>query len=161
MREMAKAVLAFLLMGSAACGGGGDDSDGNGPSPTYNSVAGTYVGAMAGVSQGVAIESDFTLTITQSGGTLGGSFATVGTLTDGIDFVNIAGSGSMSGSIASGNNPSVNMTIRSSSCTNYTARFSGSYDTANRALTISGPVDILNSSCAVVLSYAATLVLRN
>jgi hypothetical protein len=134
------------------CGG---DSTG----PSYENITGTYAGVLVGISQGVELDATFTLTITQSQSTLGGSYSLVGTLTDGIDVVALQGTGTLSGTIASGNNPSVNLTVTPGLCPNIARTFSGAYDSANRVLTISGPVSIFNASCQVVLVYSSTIIL--
>lgn len=143
--------LATLL---AACGG-----DASGPGETYESIAGSYSGQMVGVSQGVALDADFSLTLSQNAGSVTGTYALQGELTDGIDVVAVQGTGTISGTIAAGNNPSVNLTVQPASCPNNRANFSGTYDVANRRLTMIGPVEFFNSSCAVVLRYQMNIVL--
>lgn len=145
-----------MLGSAAACGG-----DGAGPSPTFESIAGSYAGTMAGVSQGVALNGTFSLTITQNGGSATGTWALQGVLTDGIDLVAVQGTGTLSGTVASGTNPSVNITVRSGFCPNYQSNFSGAYDSANRRLTVTGAVEFFaNNSCTVVLSYPMTMILN-
>lgn len=149
-------VLAtFVLL--TACG---DDGSTTEPAPTYNNIAATYSGALSGVSHdGIALNATFSLTINQTRGDLSGSYAMNGVLDDGVSTLDVQGTGSITGTIASGNNPSVNLTLRVGGCPYYEARFSGSYDTTNRRLTISGPVDILNEFCEVAIIYNATIVL--
>ena len=148
---------AATVLLTTACGGGSPTgSDG----PTYAAIADTYVGTIGGVSQGYLADLDFTLTIAQSGGSLSGTYALDGTLFDGVDTYAVAGTGTITGSIQSGNNPSVNLTIRTSGCPNYTAQFSGTYDTANQRLTIIGPMEFFNEgTCTVGLSIPTTLVM--
>jgi hypothetical protein len=147
-----------LLIGAMACGG----DSGTGPSgPSYEAVAATYIGEMGGVSQGVGLNADFTLTLVQSQASLSGTYAMDGVLTDGFDVVAVAGSGTITGTIGSGTNPSINLTIRSSVCVNYSATFSGTYDSVNRRITMQGPVEFFGaSSCNVVLSYPMNIVLQ-
>jgi hypothetical protein len=155
MRKTTGVVLSALVIGSAACGG-----NATGPSTTYDSIAGSYSGAMAGTSQGIALSSTFSLTITQNGGTTGGSWALQGTLNDGFQIVNVQGTGTLTGTIASGNNPSVNLAVRTGGCPSYQANFSGAYDSANHRLTITGPVEFFAANtCNVVLTYQATIIL--
>jgi hypothetical protein len=148
--------LVGLMAGVGACGG----DSGTGPESRYESIAATYAGALVGLSQGISLNSTFSLTITQTQGSLGGTWGLSGVLNDGSSTLNVVGSGSLAGSIAAGNNPSVNMTVRNPSCPNYQAQFSGAYDVSNRRLTISGPVEFFASnSCTVVLSYPSTIIL--
>ncbi|MEX2376144.1 MAG: hypothetical protein WD942_11270 [Dehalococcoidia bacterium] len=143
----------MLLFALSACGG--DDA----VAPvTYESLAGTYVGDMAGETQGVTLVGDFSITINQNDGQLTGSWSLVGTLSDGSSTVDIQGTGPLSGTVASGANPSVNITF-TNNCPGYEARFSGAYDGANRLLTISGPVDVLNDDCSLFLRYPSTILL--
>jgi hypothetical protein len=112
------------------------------------------------VAQGIALNSTFSLTITQTQGSLGGSWGLSGVLDHGVSTLNVAGSGTHVGSIAAGNNPSVNLTVRVPSCPSHQAQFSGAYDVANRRLTISGPVVFFAAnSCTIVLSYPSTIIL--
>ena len=157
MRKRSALLLFALLSSVGACGSEG----GTGPGQTYESIAGSYTGTMVGLSQGVALNATFALTISQSGGTTSGTYGLSGTLNDGIFLVNVAGTGTLSGTVAAGTNPSVNMTVRTPGCPNYQAPFSGAYDSANRRLTISGPVEVFaDNSCTVVLSYQSTIILN-
>jgi hypothetical protein len=158
MRMITKLFFSAALLGTVACGGDG----GTGPSnPTYESVAATYTGGMSGVSQGVALNATFTLTLVQSQASLSGTYGLDGALSDGFDVVGVAGSGTITGTIGSGTNPSINLTIRSSVCANYTATFSGTYDSANRRITMQGPVEFFGAGgCNVVLSYPMNVVLQ-
>ena len=138
-------VVTFLT----ACGG----DDGTGVS--FETLAGTYVGPLIGTSQGVILGANLSVTITQSSGSLSGSYAISGTLTEGAVVVAILGTGSFTGTIAAGLNPSVNLTL-TNQCPNYSASFSGALDSANNLLTISGPVHVLDS-CTILLTYQSTL----
>ena len=157
MRYNRTVVLALAAV-AFACKG----DTGTGPSsPTYETIAGTYAGSMAGTSQGVLLQANFTLTVSQTTGNLGGSYSIAGTLSDGVTTVPMQGTGSVAGSIASGGNPSVNLTVTSGVCSNVRDTFSGAYDSVNRVITLTGPVDIFNASCQVVLTYAnSTIILR-
>lgn len=155
MRIVSRITTLILFATLVACGG-----DSTGPGQTHESIAGSYAGILVGVSQGVALDATFSLTITQTAGDLQGSWALQGTLDDGFDLYDVQGTGTINGAINPGNNPSVNMTIRTGFCPNYQAHFSGAYDSANRRITISGPVEFFASnSCTVVLSFPATIIL--
>jgi len=161
MRRSALLSMLFVLP-ILSLGCGGDDSPtapAQPPAPTFENIAGTYIGTMAGITQGIILDGTFSITIVQSGGTLSGSTATVGTLTDATGSVPISGTGSIAGTIGSGTNPSVNITVTTGVCPNYKADFSGTYDSANTRITLIGPIDILNNSCVVVLTYPSTIVL--
>ncbi len=152
-------VLVPLLIGIlSACSGDGATGPDN--SPTYERIDGTYSGSMVGLNQGIGMTSDFSITINQNGGTTSGSWGLSGVLSDGFNSLQITGTGTLTGTVSTGANPSVNLTIRSGVCPNYSANFSGAYDSANRRITISGPVDIFAAnSCSVALSYNTTLLL--
>ena len=99
MRRSIHATVAFLLASIVACG------DSTGPETSFESIAGTYDGVLGGFSQGVALDATFSLTINQASGTATGSWALQGTLDDGFDFFDVQGSGSLSGSVSSGEEP--------------------------------------------------------
>jgi hypothetical protein len=152
--RLIKLTTAALLLSLVAC------SDSTGPGNNFESIAGSYDGVLAGLSQGIALDATFSLTINQTGGTATGSWALQGTLDDGFDLVTVQGTGNLSGTVASGTNPSVNLTVRTGSCPNYQAQFSGSYDSTNRVLTISGPVDFFAAgTCTVLLTFPSTILL--
>lgn len=145
--------LLFLL---AACGGDSPTA----PAQHFESIAGDYAGQMVGVSQGVALDAVFALSISQTTGNATGNYTLSGTLDDGVDQLSVAGAGQLSGTVAPGSNPSVNLVIKVPGCPNYQANFSGSYDSANRRLTITGPVEFFQyNTCTVALSYQTTIVL--
>lgn len=150
-------LLLLLCAGTIGCGG-----DSTGPSAAYDNIAGTYNGALIGLSQGIALNSTFSITIAEASGATSGSWGLSGTLSDGVNTVNVAGTGTLTGTIDSGNNPSVSITIKTAACPNYQAHFSGTNDSINHRLTISGPVEFFASnSCSVVLTYNATIVLNH
>lgn len=151
--------FALLVAASVFALSGCGDSGTAPENPTFNDISGTYAGTMAGTAEGIDLNATFTLTITQNGGSLGGSYSLSGTLADGSQTADVQGSGPVTGSIDAGNNPSVNLTVESGLCPNYSASFSGSYDTANSRLTISGPVEILSADCQVLITYQSTIVL--
>ena len=149
-------LLAFLVVALVgACGG--DDVTGTSSGPTFETLVGTYLGAMVGLSQGVALSADVSFTLSQAGGSLSGSYALSGILTDGTNEAAISGSGSLTGTIASGLHPSVDITL-SNQCPNYSPRFSGAFDSANDLLTIAGPLDVL-LDCTIILTYPTTILL--
>ena len=163
VRIHSAALVSLLSILLAGCGGSSDGAGGiSGPNaPTYADISGTYAGGMVGNSQGILLQGTFTLTITQSSGTLGGSYSLGGTLYDGVTTLQILGTGTTTGSIASGNNPSINITAKSGLCPNVQDGFSGAYDSANRVITLTGRIDFFNNSCLVVLTYnPTTIILR-
>jgi hypothetical protein len=152
-RALSGTALLLLL---AACGGDSPTS----PTQQFESIAGNYTGQMVGLSQGVALDAVFAISLSQTSGSVTGNYTLTGTLNDGTYQVNVAGAGPMSGTVASGTNPSVNLTVKVPGCPNYQANFSGAYDSANRRLTITGPVDFFpQDSCTVALSYPTTIIL--
>lgn len=149
----------ITVVAAIALSGCGDSSATAPEQPTFNNISGSYSGSIVGTADGITLDAGFSVTITQNDSSLGGSWALNGTLDDGSQTVSVQGTGSQTGSITSGDNPSVNLTIESGRCQNYSANFSGSYDTQNRRLTLSGPVDILTNSCEVAITYQTTIVL--
>jgi hypothetical protein len=146
------------VVGLTACGG--DDNTGPG-SPTYESIAASYAGVMAGTAEGVAMEGDFALTITQATSSLSGSYSLSGTLNDGVDVAAFQGTGVLTGTIEAGDNPSVSITFTPGGCPSYSAEFSGAYDSDNERLTLAGPVEFFSpGTCNVALSYSMTIVLN-
>lgn len=156
-RNLHPSLLLVILLAPilAACGDSGTE-----PRERYESLAGSYGGVMAGISQGILLTAEFSLTLSQNQGALTGTYAMTGFLTDGFYEVQILGTGTVTGSIAAGPNPSVNLTVLPAGCPNQPAQFSGSYDSTNRRLTLAGPVRIHDEGCGVLLTYPMTLVLE-
>lgn len=153
MNRSAFRCLAVLVIAVGACGG--DSSTG----PDFENISGSYSGPVAGLSQGVALAATISFTIAQSGGTTSGTWSMSGNVTDGFSAVAVSGTGTLSGTVASGNNPSVNITVFVPGCPSYRANFSGAYDVANRRITLVGPIEILNNNCTVFRSYQTTLII--
>ncbi|HRP07443.1 MAG TPA: hypothetical protein PLL69_03055 [Gemmatimonadales bacterium] len=151
----ARIVTLFAAVLLSACGGDG----GTGPSKTYESVAGNYGGSISGVSQGVALDLDIAFTIQQNGTSFTGTYTSSGLITDGIDVVQLAGNGTISGTVAAGTNPSVSLTARDPACPNVPDQFTGTLSSANRKLTLSGSLHLLDVDCSVLATFPTTLVL--
>ena len=143
-------ILLFLL----ACGG-----DSISPAPGFANLAGTFTGEVTGRRQGVLLLANFSITIIQNDGDLSGSYAITGTLRDGILEGLLQETGSFSGTVDSGQDPSVNITL-TNRCPNYSARFSGALDSANDLLTLSGPVDTFFNDCSIFLTYQSVILLN-
>lgn len=152
MRKLVFPIIALAAL-TAACGG----DNGTGPQ-SYADISGTYAGAMSGTTQGILLQADFSLTITQSGGSLGGSYGLTGTLSDGVTTVSLIGSGSITGTIAAGNAPQVTLTARSGLCAGVTTTFTGSYDTVNRIVTLRGSIPVTDTNCQVALTYGNMVI---
>jgi hypothetical protein len=114
---------------------------------------------VAGIAQGVQLNATFSLTISQSGGTLSGSWSLAGNLTDGVVVLPVGGSGTITGTIAPGTNPSINVTIRTPQCPNVQENFSGSLDSANDIITLSGPIHWFDDDCTILLSWPTVVIL--
>ena len=144
--------LVFLLL--PACGG--DNGTGPAPGPTFENIAGTYNGPFVGVAQGSVFDAVIRFTILQSGGDLSGTWRVEGDL-DG-DLVSV--SSPFTGTIASGTNPAVSFTV-TDVCPDYSATFSGSLNSSNGLITVSGPVAILNfeDNCVVEITFQGVIVL--
>jgi len=151
--------LIPILAAVVACGSSGS----SGPSPTYDNIAGTYGGAVAGTSSGVALQGTISLTVTQSGASLGGSYSVAGTLFDGVTTVQSNETGSLAGTIASGSNPSVNVTATSRRSVGYglcfiQTDFSGTYDSTNHVLALTGTIPFFDARCHLVMTYPNTVI---
>ena len=156
---MRKHLIIAMVALLAACGGD-DDGTPTDPGPQYENIAGTYSGPITGMSQGIALNAQVSVTLTQSGGTLGGSTSIAGTLSDGVDVVQIQGTGTISGTIQSGENPSLSITTTSGQCPNQRMTWSGAYDSTNRIVTITGSIHVLDfSTCQILLSYSGTIIM--
>jgi hypothetical protein len=159
-RASIQTAWAAAMLGCAAvlAGCGGSSPAPTGPTPiAYENVAGTYTGDIDGVSQGVTIDGTLTLNLQQSNGVLSGGgtiVATLGSAPQGGGTVTLAGT------VASGPNPAISLTFRSVPCPNLTSDWTGSFASGSGVLTITGAINIANSSCVHVLSFPQTILLK-
>ena len=128
----------------------------------FENISGTYVGSMVGLTQGVSLTGTFGLTMSQAGGdggNISGSYIISGTLNDGVVIVPFSGTGTLTGTIASGQNPSLEITVRNPACPNFSATFAGIYDSTNLLLTLTGPIDFWDANCNIILTYPSVIIL--
>lgn len=153
----------FTACGDDGTGPGSDDgtdpasNDSAPPGIGWETLLGPYAGAFTSVSQGVAFAADLDVTFSQSSGRISGAFAINGVLTAGMDMLPIRGTGSFTGTIDRGLDPSVNITFVNA-CPGYSAHYSGALESETRLLTISGPAHIL-VNCVVVLTFDTTILM--
>lgn len=160
MRKIFASVVLALMV--AACGEDAGTNPTPTPTPSYTNVAGTYSGVLvaATVFQGdnVYLNSVFTITLNQNGANLTGSAAAVGALTD--DFgtsIPVLSSGSLTGSVSTGTNPTVTLTSTGApSCPNYTQ--TDNFVFANGALSGQTYIDVLDVNCDVAIRFANIIV---
>ena len=153
-------LVGLLLLSATACGG--EDSSPTDTGPVFESIAGRYTGALPGIAQGFLLNGAGVLgvTITQDAGNLTGSYAVTGTLTTGFAFTPFTGTGTVTGTLDAGQNPLLSVTVTIPDCPDFSASFSGTYDSANLVLTLRGPVDFWDANCDVVLTYPSEILLR-
>jgi hypothetical protein len=147
-----RAALLLLLPLALACG------DSTGPGESFEQVSGGFAGEILAQSQGVQLEGVFELQLTQQGGTLSGTSAVIGTLFDGVVTLPISGTSTITGSIASGENPSMSITTRSTTCPNQVTTFNGSYNSSTRQITLTGNVGITDENCQTFLTFPGFLL---
>lgn len=154
MKLRAFAVAAALF--AAACGG---DATGPGNSD-YEEVAGSYSGPLNSIQSGVLLQGNLSFTLTQNDGAIGGSWAMTGTLFDGITLIEVQGTGTIVGTIASGGNPSITFQTRNPGCPNVTSTFSGVYDVANQRIPVTGTAQFFTlPGCQVFHSHPLQLTI--
>lgn len=151
---------AFVLSG---CGGAATPT---GPSTTpppavvYENLAGTWTGAVGGVSQGVTLAGTLTLVVQQSSATLSGTYSVAATLTSSTQVTPLQGSVTLGGTVASGPNPAVTITTQSTVCPDLPGEtWTGNYGNATGVLTLTGTGHVITSTCVIVLNYPQTILL--
>ncbi|MGE3511008.1 MAG: hypothetical protein AB7N65_19225 [Vicinamibacterales bacterium] len=148
--------LAALLLCLAAAAGCAGPSPA-GPTVITENVAGTYTGNVSGVLPGLALAGTLTLTLQQSGSALSGGYTIAAPVNGGAQG---AGSVTLTGTVTSGSNPTVSFTVRSMQCPAAPpSDWTGSFQSGNGRLTITGTIHLLNSSCVTQLSFPVTVVM--
>ncbi len=159
MRSSIRAVL-IAGVGLAVLACSSNSATGTNATPTYADISGSFSGPVTGTSQGYTLSQTLSLTIAQSDGSLSGTYSAVGTLSLGTQSSAFTSTGTFTGTIASGNNPSVNIVVPGGDCPG-SSQFSGSYDSANHRLTITGPFSFTSAgTCTVVVTFQVTLILN-
>ena len=151
-RHLAGSALLLLLPLALACG------DATGPDESFENISGVFQGELSGQTQGIALDGVFELQIVQNGGQLSGSSAVVGTLFDGVTTLPISGTSTVTGSVESGDNPSVSITTTSTTCPNQVTTFNGSYNSETRQITLTGNVGVTDGNCDVFLTFPGFLL---
>jgi hypothetical protein len=153
------AVICCTLV-VVGCGGGAVPTSPT-PSITYENVAGNYTGDINGMLPGFLLTGTLTLNLDQSAAALSGGYAVVATLDDGVTKTPGQGSVTLSGTVASGINPSLNFTVRSVPCpTAAPSDWTGSYESGSGLLTLTGVIHLLNPACVRQLSFPVTISMR-
>ena len=151
------AVIATLAL--AACG----DSTTEPEAPTYESIAGIYVGSFYAEADGIGIEVDFIFTLSQNGGSLTGlseSFTGFRDLSTGLLVASAPGEGSFTGTIGTGPKPTVTITETVEFC-GIRDTWTGIFDAANNTVTLNGRlVYVDEDTCEIVLELPAILFLK-
>ena len=154
------AVIATLAL--AACGDSATEPDIT-PTPTYESIAGIYVGSLRAEHDGIGIEVDFIFTLSQNGGKLTGvseSFTAFRDLSTGLLVASAPGEGSFTGTIATGSKPTVTLTDTNTTCGQREA-WTGIFDAANNTVTLNGKlVYTEEATCVVVIEFPVILFLK-
>jgi len=150
--HLTRATLLLVLPLALACG------DATGPDESFENVSGTFQGELGGQSQGIALDGVFELQLVQNDGQLSGSSAVVGTLFDGVTTLPISGTSTVTGSVESGDNPSVSITTTSTTCPTQITTFNGSYNSETRQITLTGNVDLTDGNCDVFLTFPGFLL---
>ncbi len=147
------AAVFLCLAVLAGCGGPSPAA----PTVITENVAGTYTGNVSGVLPGFALAGTLTLTLQQSGSALSGGYTIAASVNGGAQG---GGSVTLSGTVASGSNPTVNFTVRSVQCpASPPSDWTGPFQSRNGGLTITGIIHLLNSSCVTQLSFPVTVVM--
>jgi len=155
-------IAIFAIVSALTACGGGDKITGPTTGPTYDSIAGTYTGEVAGFQERLLLHSTFTLTIAQSDASFSGTYGLSGFLNDSTGAARkVSAAGSLTGTMNPGSFPSLGMTLLAPGCPDYRAVFRGVYDSLNDRIIISGPIDFFaDNTCNVVLTYPSAIVLN-
>lgn len=157
MSRPSLSLLTLALLAMAGCGGESPTST----APTYADLSGSFDGPIRSAIEGFPVDVTLSLTVNQVADSVSGTFGLSGTVGSGNEGATVNWSGAFTGTVTTGENPSINLMISRADCPNQAAHWSGSYSSANHALTITGPVSIWNlDSCSTAFSFQTTVVLK-
>jgi hypothetical protein len=108
---------------------------------TFEQIGGYYAGSLESASELISLNGGLSLNLTEnSSGELSGNYSMTGTVTDGGQQYPLAQSGTITGKITSGSNPSINLFTHPASCPTAAANLTGTFDSAKDELTLTGPI---------------------
>jgi hypothetical protein len=145
-------VLPFALV-AWACDGGVVEP------PAPYELAGTYQATVQAANDVAVLEAVVDLFIQQVGDQVQGSYTIQGAVTSGGSIVEIAGDGTLTGTVTPAEEPMIDILVRPSFCTSYEGSFTGRFVPTTGTIFLGGSVDILEIGCAVWLSFDVVLVL--
>lgn len=128
--------------------------------PTFANVAGSFSGPFSGTSQGASVSGSITFTITQTDGLLMGAYGATGAWDFGHGGVGLTGTGTLTGTVTSGDNPSVTLDVHDAGCPNLVRSYTGMYDTAIHRLTLTGQFFHIAPPCSVDNTFQLNLVMN-
>ena len=122
--------------------------------PEHDDVSGLYQGPVSGSG----VSGSISLTISQKGGSLSGTWAASLTIVYNGDTFTSEGSGTFTGTIEAGVNPQVDL-VATGAC-NATANYTGRNNSELRTMTVSGPYPMYDAACQRIGNLVLTLALR-
>lgn len=158
-RRNRRACLAGLVVLCVLPTGCGDESL-IGPDEFYR-VAGPYTGAVEGVVSDGSFSGAMWISLSQSEGTLAGTYDFSG------DFHHAAydrryyqdGSGTVEGSLTSGPDARVTLTLTPDDCPDRVMSYQGGYDDGRRQISIAGALALSTELCDPLLSIPHSTIL--
>ena len=159
----ARHTVAVLLTAALAACGAAESPTAPVPADLPNpepSLVGTFHGMFNGLDQGVMLAASLQFSLTEASGVVIGTFAVQGRLDDGQSQTDVAGTGILTGTVASGDVATVSFTTESDLCPGHTSAFTGIYFRLTGVLGVEGRVDVVDPSCTVVLTFPIDLAMR-
>ncbi len=143
--------IAALLVG---CGGEGSAI---GPDE-FHRIGGSYTGGLEGTSSDGEFSGAIFFTLSQSQGSLTGTYYVTGDLYRNSGGKYFWGSdGTVEGSIAPGPRPDVSLTLTPDTCPNQPWTYAGSYDAGRRQISISADVLVRFTCVSLPMSHSTVL----
>lgn len=124
--------------------------------PEYEDISGIFTGPVSGSGSGYSIQGSFSLSISQSEGSLSGTYSTSVTVQTPAGSVPFAGSGTISGVIEAGADPKVEVVVQD--VCNAELPYIGAFNSASRTLSASGPFPLYDG-CNPVATLTLTITL--
>ncbi len=119
----ARHTVAVLLTAALAACGAAESPTAPVPADLLNpdpSLGGTFHGTFNGLDQGVMLAANLQFSLAEASGVLIGTFAIQGRLDDGLTQTDVAGTGILTGMVASGDVAAVSFTTESDLCQGHT-----------------------------------------
>lgn len=122
------------------------------PTPLFD-LAGAYRGPISATAGPASLDAVLLLEVARADDGIVGSYALIGSLVYDGAVASVEGDGTFTGTVGSGEEPSIDILVRTPLCDAYEGVFAGRFIPTTGRLILGGSVDIFGSGCSVLVRF--------